>query len=268
MEMALLVSVVAALLAIFTVYRTAKEIIKNMTALDADRRKAFRKFILTGSTLAGVLIVIMVGATAWIAMEKEDITEMQAGANSKLQEAQAGLNKANAELAAARRRSGEDFSKAYADAVKRADEAATKAAGFDNEDNRKKLGDKFDDQQKAMNSDALAKLQAFVDLVEKGRPTSEGLRELLSIGAKIIDMMSSGGKAIEDALGKGDLAGATKALAALKEAQDSEGAKVKSAMDAALAKPAAAAPAAKSAAAAPAPAVKSDAPAKADAAKK
>ena len=261
MEMALLVSVVAAVLAIFTVYRTAKEIIKNMTALEADQRKAFRKFILTGSSLAGVLILIMVGATALIAMDKEELTEMHAGANSKLQEAQAGLNKANAELAAARRRSGEDFSKAYAEAFKRADEATTKAAGFDNEENRKKLGDKFDEQQKTMNSDAQAKLKALVEYVEKGRPTSEGLRELLSIGTKMIDMMSSGSKAIEDALGKGDLAGATKALAALKEAQDTEGAKVKSAMDAASAKPAAAAPAA-------APAAKADAPAKADAAKK
>ena len=259
METALLVCVVAAVLAIFSVYRTAREIIKNMTALDAERRKTFRKFILTSSSLAGVLIVIMLGATAWITMEKEEITEMHAGASSKLQEAQAGLSKANAELAAARQRSGEDFNKAYAEALKRAEEAAAKSDGFDNEDNRKKLGDKFDEQQKTANSDAQAKLKALVDYVEKARPTSEGLREQLSTGAKMIDIMSSGSKAIEDALGKDDLAGATKALTALREAQDTEAAKLKSAMDAASAKPASATPA---------PAAKADAPAKADAAKK
>ena len=137
MEMALLVSVVAAVLAIFSVYRTAKEIMKNMTALEADRRKAFRKFILTGSTLAGVLIVVMVGATAWLAMEKEDIADEQSATSAKLQEAQAGLSKAASDLAAARKRSGEDYSKGYAEVLKAADEAATKAASFDNEDNRK-----------------------------------------------------------------------------------------------------------------------------------
>lgn len=262
MEMALLVSVVAAVLAIFSVYRTAKEIIKNMTALEADRRKAFRKFILTGSTLAGVLIVIMVGATAWLAMEKEELAEMQNATNAKLQETQAGLAKAGSELAAMRRRSGEEFSKGYGEALKVANDATAKAAAFDNEENRKKLGDKFEEQQKAANAEAEAKLKALVDYVEKGRPVSEGLRDLLSIGAKLIEAMNSGSKAIEDALGKGDLAGATKALAALKETQDAENAKVKAAMDAVTATPAK--PAATAPAAAPAPAAE---PAKADAKK-
>ncbi len=247
MEMALLVSVVAAVLAIFSVYRTAKEIMKHMPALEADRQKAFRKFILTGSALAGVLIVVMVGATAWLAMEKEDLAEQQSATSAKLQEAQAGLSKAASDLAAARKRSGEDYSRGYAEAVKAADEAATKAANFDTEDNRKKLGDKFDDQQKAVTAEAQAKLQALVAYVEQGRPVSDGLRDLLSIGAKLIDIMSTGTKAIDDALGKGDLPTATKALAALKEAQDAENAKVKAAIDAvttgSMAKPAAAAPA-------------------------
>ena len=148
-----------------SIYRTAKEILKHMTALEADRRKAFHKFILTGSSLAGVLVLIMVGATAWVAMEKEEALTLQADLDKKLADSQAALNKAGQDLATARRRSADEFSKAYAEAVKRADEAATKAAGFDNEENRKKLGDKFDDAQKAANDDVQAKLQAVVDKI-------------------------------------------------------------------------------------------------------
>ena len=261
MEMALLVSVIAAVLAIFSVYRTAKEILKHLSALEADRRKAFRRFILSGSTLASVLILIMAGATAWIAMEKEGITEIQADTNMKLQEAQAGLNKANQELAAARRRGGDEFSKGYQDAVKRAGEAAAKAQAFDSEDNRSKLGEKFDAQKQALSDDAQAKLQAIVAHVERWRPVTEGLRETMSIGVRMMDAMGPGVKLIDDALKKGDLAGATKALAALKEAQEADAAKIKTALDAAATPPAAAA-------AAPAPAAKADTPAKTEAAKK
>ena len=40
MEMALIINIVAAVLAIFMVYRIAKEIIKNMAAFDESRRTA------------------------------------------------------------------------------------------------------------------------------------------------------------------------------------------------------------------------------------
>jgi len=264
MEMALLVSVIAAVLAIFSVYRTAKEILKHLSALEVDRRKPFRRFILSGSSLASVLILIMAASTAWVAMEKEGITELQADTDKKLQEAQAGLNKTNQELATARRRGGDEFSKAYQDAVKRAGEATAKAAEFDSEDNRTKLGEKFEAQKKALGDDAQAKLQAIVDHVERWRQVTDGLRESMSIGVKMMDAMGPGAKMIDDALKKGDLAGAAKALSALKEAQEADAAKIKAALDAASTPPPAPP---KPAAAAAAPAAAADAPAKAEAKK-
>lgn len=271
MEMALIVTVVAAVLAIFSVYRTAKEIMKHMTALEEDRRKAFRRFILSGSTLAGVLILIMVGATVWVVTEKDDLTAIQADTDKKLSDAQSALNKSNIDLATAKRRSADDYSKLYQEALKRADEAATKAAGFDDEENRKKLGDKFDDQQKAVNEDLQAKLQALVDHVERWRPVAESLRDAMGTGVKMID----------DSLKKGDTAGAAKGLAVLKDTVETDVAKIKTALDAASTppapvKPAAAAPAGAASPAAPptaapapaaAPAKASEAPAKAEAKK-
>jgi hypothetical protein len=249
MEMGLLVSVVAAVLAIFIIFRTAREIIKNMTALEADRRKAFRRFIVYGSTLAGILILIMVGATAWIAMEKETATELQMSTDKKYQESQTALNKVGGDMVVAKRRSTDAFIAAYQDAVKAANDAAAKAAGFDNEENRKTLGDKFEEQHKALNAAATAKLQALVDHVERWRPVADGLR----------DTMGSGVKMVDDALKKEDLSGATKGLAAIRETLDADVAKLKAALDAASAppspaKPAAAAPAAAPAAPAAAPA--------------
>ncbi|OGA00322.1 MAG: hypothetical protein A3H35_06690 [Betaproteobacteria bacterium RIFCSPLOWO2_02_FULL_62_17] len=255
MEMALLVSVVAAVLALFSIYRTAKEIMKHMTALEADRRKAFRRFIVSGSTLAGVLIVIMVGATAWVAMEKEDIGAVQADTEKKLTDAQGLLSKANADMAVAKRRAADEFVRGYQEAIKRADDAMAKAAAFDNEENRKKSGDKFDDQQKAMNDDAQAKVKAIVEHVERWRPVAESLRDAMGTGVKMID----------DALNKGDMPGAAKGLAAIRETQEADAAKIKAALDAAATPPAAAKPAAAAAAPAPAPAAKAEAPAKADA---
>lgn len=251
MEMGLLVSVVAAVLALFTIFRTAKEIMKNMTALEADRRKAFRKFIMSGSSLAAVLIVIIVGATAWIAMEKEGVAELQAGTDKKLQDSQTALNKAGSDLAAAKRRSADAFATAYQDAVKAADDAAGKVASFDNEENRKTLGDKFDDQNKTLVTAAMSKLQAVVELVERWRPVADSLRDTMGSGAKMID----------DATKKEDLASAAKGLTAIKETLDADVAKIKTALDAASTPPAPAKPAAS------APA-KSETPAKADAANK
>ena len=251
MEMALIVSVVAAVLAIFSIYRTAKEIMKNMTALEADRRKAFHRFILSGSTLAGVLILIMVGATVWVATEKDDLTAIQADTDKKLTEAQAGLNKANTDLGVAKRRSIDEYNRAYLEAMKRADDASAKAATFDSEDNRKQSGDKFDEQQKALTDDAQAKLQAIVDLVERWRPVADSLRDSMGTGVKMID----------DALKKGDLTAAAKGLAVVRETQETDASKIKAALDAASTPPAPPKPAAEPAPAANAPA-KAEAPAR------
>jgi len=260
MEMALIICVVAAVLAIFSVYRTAKEITTHMPSLEADRRKAFRRFVLSGSTLAGVLILVMVGATVWVATEKGDLTAIQADTDKKLTEAQAALNKANTDLGVAKRRSADEFSRAYQEALKRADDATAKAAGLDNEENRKKLGDKFDDQQKALNDDVQAKLQAIVDHVERWRPVAESLRDAMGTGVKMID----------DSLKKDDMAGAAKGLVALKETQEADAAKIKAALDAASTAPAPAKPSAQPAPAAKAeePAKAAESPAKAEAAKK
>ena len=89
-------------------------------------------------------------------------------------------------MVVAKRRSVDAFSAAYQDAVKAANDAAAKAAGFDNEENRKTLGDKFDEQHKALNAAAMAKLQALVDQIyANGRYAddltySEALRPALS----------------------------------------------------------------------------------------
>jgi len=258
MEMAsLLVSLIAAVLAIFSVYRIAKEILKHMNAMEEDRRKVFRRFIISGSSLSVVLILIMVGATAWVAMEKEEVAAIQADTDRKLADSQGALNKANTDLATAKRRSADEFLRGYADAIKRADDATAKAAGFDSEENRKKLGDKFDDQQKAMNDDAQVKLQAIVDHVERWRPLADALR----------DAMGTGTQMIADAIQKGDLPGAGKGLAVVKETQEASASKIKAALDAASTPPAPAKPAAAAPAAA-APAAAHAEPAKAEAAKK
>jgi hypothetical protein len=247
MEMALIISVVAAVLAIFTVYRTAREILKNMGSFEEDRRKAFRRFIISASSLAAILILAMVGATAWVASEKESANEALEVTSKNLQDTQAGLNKANQDLATARRRGADEFVRGLQDAIKNADAAATKAAGLDNEENRKKLGDKFDDAQKSANDEALAKLKSITEHVEKWRPVADALRDAMGTGIKMID----------DAVQKGDLAGAGKGLAAIKETQQADADKIKAALDAASAPPAPAKPAAPAPAAEPA---KADAP--------
>ena len=141
MEMALIVTIVAAVLAIFMVYRIAKEIIKNMAAFDESCRAAFRKFIVSTSSMTAILILVMGAMTAWVASEKEETSDSLAMTSKQLQDAQASLNKSNQDLATAQRRGADAFARGLQDAIKTADTAASNAAGFDNEENRKKLGE-------------------------------------------------------------------------------------------------------------------------------